>query len=70
MQTTIDSLDSLPPFFTIPEFAARLKISRAKTYELLSSGELKSVKLGRCRRIPRLAVLRFEETLAAGDLPE
>lgn len=35
----------------VPEVVARLGISRAKLYELLASGELRSVRIGGSRRI-------------------
>ena len=37
-----------------PEEAAKmLGIGRSKLYELLAAGELESVRVGACRRIPR-----------------
>jgi excisionase family DNA binding protein len=38
---------------TVPEAAEYLSISRSKLYEMMDSGELAYVKLGRCRRIQR-----------------
>jgi excisionase family DNA binding protein len=35
----------------IPEAAAQLGISRAKLYELIADGSIRSVRLGGCRRI-------------------
>jgi excisionase family DNA binding protein len=35
----------------VPEAAARLGISRAKTYQLIAGGVLPSVRVGGCRRI-------------------
>lgn len=47
-----------------PEEAAKaLRIGRNKVYELIASGELPSVKLGRCRRIPVDALRRFVDAL-------
>ena len=37
---------------TIPEAARRLSIGRSTIYELLASGALESVHIGRLRRIP------------------
>ncbi len=45
--------------YTPVEVAAMLAISRAKLYELLSSGELASFTIGRSRRIPAAAVDAF-----------
>jgi len=38
------------------EAAAALGIGRSNTYELLQSGQLPSVRIGRCRRVPADAV--------------
>lgn len=35
----------------IPEVAARLRVSRAKVYELIASGTLPAVKVDGCRRV-------------------
>ena len=35
----------------VPIVAERLSLSRAKTYELLASGQLPSVTVGRARRV-------------------
>ncbi len=44
---------------TPDEVAGRLKIGRTMVYELLEHGELPSIKIGRCRRIPASAVDTF-----------
>lgn len=47
-----------------PEEGARaLGVSRARLYELLASGEIESVRIGRSRRIPRQALEAFVERL-------
>jgi excisionase family DNA binding protein len=47
-----------------PEEAGRaLRVGRNKVYELIASGELRSVKLGRCRRIPVDALRQFVANL-------
>lgn len=46
-----------PDMLTVPEVMATLKVSRWTVYELIRSGELTSVLVGkRCRRIPRSAL--------------
>lgn len=41
------------PLLLKPEEAAReLGISRSKLFDLLATGEIGSIKIGRCRRIP------------------
>jgi excisionase family DNA binding protein len=53
------------------EVAVELRISRAKVYELLASGELPSIKVGSSIRVPS-ALLRtwIEDRLVASRDPE
>jgi excisionase family DNA binding protein len=50
-----------PPklLYTASEAAALLSISRTKVYELMGSGELAFVRLGRLRRLPAAALNEF-----------
>ena len=48
----------------IPEFAAAAGISRAAVYNLLGTGELKSVKLGGSRRVPFSELQRLADGAA------
>jgi len=43
--------------FSVPEAAELLGISRALGYELVARGELPSLRLGRRRVVPRVALL-------------
>lgn len=36
----------------IPDVMERLSVGQTKVYELMSSGQLRSVKVGRARRVP------------------
>lgn len=47
---------------TVPEAAKLLRIGRNLAYELVSQGEIPSVRLGRLIRVPRAAL---EERLGA-----
>ncbi len=38
-------------YLTVPEVAARLRVSRWKVYELIRTRELASFNVGRCRRV-------------------
>ncbi len=49
--------------FTPTEAAAALGIGRSKVYELLQSGQLQSVHIGTCRRIPADALTTFLDHL-------
>jgi excisionase family DNA binding protein len=42
---------------TVPEAARFLSISRSKLYVMMDEGDLRFVKIGRSRRIPRRAVV-------------
>lgn len=48
-----------PALLTVPEAMASLRLSRATVYDLIRSGELGSVTVGRSRRIPAQAVTTF-----------
>ncbi len=44
---------------TPEEAAHRLSIGRTKVYELMDAGDLPSIKIDRCRRIPASAIPAF-----------
>ncbi len=50
---------------TVPEAAAVLRMSRAKLYALMRSGQVLSVLIGGSRRVPRTAVLAYIAELTA-----
>ena len=54
-----------PALLTVPEAMSALRLSRATIYDLIRSGELSSVKVGRSRRIPTQAVQTFVAHLVA-----
>jgi len=45
------------------EVAELLSISKSKLYGLLSRGELESVQVGRCRRVPAKALQKYLDRL-------
>ena len=49
----------LPILFTPKQAASVLSISRSSLYNLLQSGELGSVRIGRSRRIAKLHMNRY-----------
>lgn len=53
----------LPILLTIPEAAVRLRIGRSTVYELISSGSLEVVHIGRSARIPAQAVTDFVQLM-------
>ena len=54
-----------PLLYTIPEAATALRISRTKLYELLDSGDVESVYIGRSRKIPAEALRIYIDNLRA-----
>lgn len=52
---------------TVVEAASWLGISRAKLYELLAAGEVRSFTVGRARRIPMAELVRFVEQRLEAD---
>ena len=58
-----NSFDRLLVLLTPEETAARLSLSRTMVYELIRTGELRSVKIGRARRVPVDALREYVERL-------
>ena len=56
-----------PLFVKAEEAATVLRIGRSRTFELLKSGELASVKVGRSRLIPVQAIEDYARRLLAGN---
>jgi excisionase family DNA binding protein len=48
---------------TVPQVAEILKIGPTKAWELVRTGRLKSVSLGKSRRVPRSAIEEFIDHL-------
>lgn len=48
---------------TIKDVQSELSLSRSRICELIRSGELPSIKIGRSRRIPRKAIEEFLDRL-------
>ena len=54
---------------TLQQVADRLQVSRWTVYQLVWSGELPSVHLGRCHRIRARDYAAYVERLGAGTTP-
>jgi excisionase family DNA binding protein len=54
---------------TPTEAASALGIGRSKLYELLQTGELASVHIGACRRLPADALKAFLDSLRQATTP-
>ena len=55
--------------FTPEEAAERLSIGRSRIFELISSGRLRSVRIGASRRIPAAALTDFVNELTGSEVP-
>jgi excisionase family DNA binding protein len=51
---------------SIEQVQTRLGIGRSMVFELIGSGKLRSVSIGRRRLVPETAIVEFIETLEAG----
>jgi excisionase family DNA binding protein len=51
-----NTAEQLPRMMTVREVAELLRLSRSKVYELINLRELRTVKIGRCIRVPETAV--------------
>lgn len=55
---------------TVEETASALAIGRTVVYQLISSGELESVKIGRARRVVHSSIEAFVEKLRQDNQSE
>jgi excisionase family DNA binding protein len=55
-----------PRLYTVAEVAQTLRIGRSTAYELIQTGRLSSVTIGRSRRVPARAVDDYVERLEGG----
>lgn len=59
-RAAVDELAHPDSVLLRPEEAGdRLRLSRARIYELMAAGELASVTIGRSRRVPLIAIIEF-----------
>jgi len=56
-------MEGEPLLYTVPAAARMLGLGRSKTYELIRSGRIRSVRIDGCRRIPRAALEEFVSEL-------
>jgi len=59
-----------PALLTVEEAAQRLRIGRTTMYALVSTGAIKSVTIGRLRRIPSECVSEYVTTLVSQIHPQ
>lgn len=61
---------STPRLHQVPVAMERLSVGRTRIYELIESGELRSVKVGRRRLIPEAAIVEYIDRLIATQCPD
>ena len=59
MENKYRSLDKLPLALRVEDLMPILGIGRNTAYELVRSGQIRSIKIGRQIRVPRDAVVEF-----------
>jgi len=52
-----------PDLLTVTDVMARLQVGRHTVYDLIRSRRLRSVRIGRCRRIPATALQTYLDSL-------
>lgn len=50
-----------PLLLTVEEASKLLGVSRSKMYEMVATGEVRSIKIGRMRRVPRKILDEYVE---------
>jgi len=61
---------AMPLLLTINQVAALLNIGRTKTYEIIRSNKMKSIKVGSRRLVPRDAVERYVAEVSNDQLDD
>jgi excisionase family DNA binding protein len=61
--TTLEDTHTLPPWVPPKFVERRFGLSKTTVHDLLTSGRIESVRIGRCRRISADAIRKFEASL-------
>jgi excisionase family DNA binding protein len=67
MGTTAREQDAGKLLLTVGEAASRLALSRSHLYRLIQTGDLRSITIGRSRRIPASVLHEFVEDRLRGE---
>ena len=59
MNMTLYTSEEIPPILTVPEVAKFLGIGRNRVYELIRSGQLEALHIGRKLKVTRHGLLKF-----------
>jgi len=60
--------EATPAYLTVKQVRSRFNLSHGMVYSLITSGKLRSISIGKCRRIPVDAVIEFEKSINGGDV--
>lgn len=66
----LDLISNLPLVVTVPEAGKLLKVGKNRMYELVSSGRIRSVRIGNKKLIPLRVLLDWLESEAKGNTRE
>lgn len=55
----LECVEELPLVLRVEDLIPLLSIGRNTAYDLVRSGQIRSIKIGRCYRIPREAVTEY-----------
>jgi excisionase family DNA binding protein len=67
---TMSTSEPCPLLLTVKDLEAELQLGRTRTYELVRSGVIPVLRIGRSVRIPREALRRWVEAEARGTSAE
>ncbi len=67
MEESTELIEAPVLLLRIEESAARLRIARTLMYQLVGTGEVESVRVGRLRRIPVACLEEYVERLRASQ---
>jgi excisionase family DNA binding protein len=61
--------EALPRLLSIPQTCRLLGVGRSSLYQMMASGHVRSVKIGRRRLVPREAIDEFVANLPSDGWP-
>ena len=53
--------EEYPDVVTVGELANMLQVGKNKAYELVNNGKIKSIKIGRTHKIPKINIIKYIE---------
>ncbi len=72
---TLESFDGYPPILTVADVQEILGVGRSLAYRMINDEKIKSVRVGKNIRIPKLYLLEFilgeeyNDYITSGELP-